>query len=200
MLKAIDDVIDSPDTCNHRQQGFITYSDSKRNWKSCRLVMICSGLQTAGACVFALCSAGIMQKLPIDATGPRSAFRAWGVLCGVRVLPQSPEPRAPLSFSLTRVSRGQNTRRCHPCCICTLPTLHRMTLLAFAGASRWHALATRDMPFLRYCRSRCWCGAHHLVSEPVSSLLIVPYAVWTYAMAGRPGQQSYCSNPISIKM
>ena len=135
MLKAIDDVIDSPDTCNHRQQGFITYSDSKRNWKSCRLVMICSGLQTAGACVFALCSAGIMQKLPIDATGPRSAFRAWGVLCGVRVLPQSPEPRAPLRFSLTRVSRGQNTRRCHPCCICTLPTPRRMSLPTLAAAS-----------------------------------------------------------------
>ena len=33
-------------------------------------------------------------------------------------------------------SSQQSTRRCHRCCICTLPTLHRMTWPAFAATSR----------------------------------------------------------------
>ena len=44
------------------------------------------------------------------------------------------------SIQSTRVSMmccssRQSTRRCHRCCICTLPTLHRMSLPAFAAAS-----------------------------------------------------------------
>ena len=43
------------------------------------------------------------------------------------------------STQSTRVSMycssRQSTRRCHRCCICTLPTLRRMTLPAFAAAS-----------------------------------------------------------------
>ena len=44
----------------------------------------------------------------------------------------------------------QSTRRCHRCCIfCTLSGLRRMTLPAFAAASRWHGLDARAMPLVR---------------------------------------------------
>ena len=57
-------------------------------------------------------------------------------------------------------SSRQSTRRCHRCCICTLLTLHRMTLPAIAAASRWHDLATTAVVI-------AWCGANHLPCEAV---------------------------------
>ena len=92
-----------------------------------------------------------------------------GVCCAVCVrrshTPQSPEldfyffadrsrlqrkktvHRAPASACC---SSRQSTRWCHRCCIfCTLSGLRRMTLPAFAAASRWHSLDARAMPLVR---------------------------------------------------
>ena len=38
-----------------------------------------------------LCCTAVMRRLSIDATGGRCAVCAWGVLCDVRVSPQSPK-------------------------------------------------------------------------------------------------------------
>ena len=100
-------------------------------------------------------------------------------------------------------------RRCHRRCICTLLTLRRMTLPAFAAASRWHGLAMGHA----FAEMLGWCGANHLPCEPASSSLLL-YAVRTYirdvdyagfllmrcfhssrAIAVCPGQQDYFSVP-----
>ena len=97
-----------------------------------------------------------------------------GRVCGVRVArSHAPEPRAGRAQSSTITfvadrsrllekntphraptpaccSRPQSTRRRHRCCICTLPSLRRMTLSAFAAAWRWHGLAASAMPLVRY--------------------------------------------------
>ena len=59
-----------------------------------------SGYQSAAAAAAALplllgvcdvCCTAVMRRLSIDATGGRCAVCAWGVLCDVRVSPQSPK-------------------------------------------------------------------------------------------------------------
>ena len=95
----------------------------------------------------------------------------------VRCACVAPEPKARrLLFSLTgRVcskkktahrapasaccSSRQSTRLCHRCCICTLPTLRRMTLPAFAAASmavnRRHRGAMCSVSARRAVRCAC---------------------------------------------
>ena len=83
----------------------------------------------------------------------RGTMCSVGVGRSVRCACVAPKPKARQVFSLTvRVcssrkrtgdsapasaccSSRQSTRRCHRCCICTLPTLLRMTLPALAAAS-----------------------------------------------------------------
>ena len=84
--------------------------------------------------------------------------RHWGAMCSVcvgravRCACVAPKPKARQVFSLTRsrllqkrtahrapasacCSSRQSTRWCHRCCICTLPTLRRVTLPVFTAAS-----------------------------------------------------------------
>ena len=41
--------------------------------------------------LYQVCPTAVMRRLTIDAIGVLCAVRAWGLLCGVRVSPQSPE-------------------------------------------------------------------------------------------------------------
>ena len=121
------------------------------------------------ACVWALCSAAAMRRVSIDATGARCAGRAWGVLCCVCGAVTCPRAQSTTTFFADCSKRKQhtehrmlqyNTQRCHRCCICTLPTLRRMTLPAFAVAGL--ALAWPHHKGHAVGEIVAWCGANHL--------------------------------------
>ena len=145
-----------------------------------------SGYECCCCCCCCCCCVCVLCTLRQSCEGgqstpPRRVVQCVrGACCAVCVArSHSPEPRARLLFSLsaakdkstqnTRVaccSSLQSARRCHRCCICTLPTLRRMTLPALAAASRRHGLATRachssEIFIMAWCvpmRHDPWCA------------------------------------------
>ena len=112
--------------------------------------------QPSAACLYR--SSPRPRWLSIDATGARWAMCTWGLLCDAGICVCRPRAHSTTTNFFADRSRpkkkpahrtppsSQSTRRSYRCCICTLPTLRRMTLPAFAAASRRHGLATGASP------------------------------------------------------
>ena len=98
----------------------------------------------------------------LEPTARRLLFSLTGRVCSTKKTAH----RAPASACC---SSRQSTRRCHLCCICTLPTLRRMTLTAFAAASmavnRRHRGAICSVCVGRVVR--CACVAPELTTRRI---------------------------------
>ena len=80
----------------------------------------------------AMCSVCVGRAVWCACVAPKPKARQFFSLTGRVCSRKRTAHRAPASACC---SSRQSTRRCHRCCICTLPTLLRMTLPALAAAS-----------------------------------------------------------------